>query len=567
MSRRGLILSSVIGLTVIFTIVVFVAIKFVDSIQFSPPSPAFSTDFAYDKNTFLASVSEITMDSPGDVPRVIILPHHLTASPLIAQGISLLSSKPPATIIILSPNHADSGQCPIVTSYRGWDTPSGRITVNKEILKGFNKSGLVCVDDDSLSIEHGLAGLLPFVKYYLPDTKIVPFILKKDIDPLLINNFTQYLTTLSNKIVLLASVDFSHGLSQPEAIKRDAVTGQFIRAFNYPELLRLSSEYVDSPVSLVIALKHLESLGAQPSFLAHTDSSLFNHSTTEVTSYFLITSGRNTLESSDSSSFTLVFGGDVMLGRTVNTRIKKYSDNSWPFRKVYPLLSSGDITMVNLESPFRSGCRPTDGGMIFCADPLSVEGLILSGVDVVTLANNHIGNQKEEGIKETLSVLSSAGISSIGQGTPYIKKINNTSIAFLGFNDIPPYISEISNVSPEIIKNEISRAKKNADLVIATFHWGNEYSLRSSRQVELAHLAIDSGADVVIGHHPHWVQETETYRGKPIYYSLGNLVFDQMWSEETKNGLIVKLTFSNSTLIEKEEFPIHIYDYGQPALE
>ena len=102
-------------------------------------------------------------------------------------------------------------------------------------------------------------------------------------------------------------------------------------------------------------------------------------------------------------------------------------------------------------------------------------------------------------------------------------------------------------------------------MVIATFHWGNEYSHRSLHQVELAHLAVDSGADVVIGHHPHWVQEVETYLGKPIYYSLGNLVFDQMWSEETRTGLVVKLNFSGSTLISQEQIPIKIFDYGQPA--
>ena len=78
-------------------------------------------------------------------------------------------------------------------------------------------------------------------------------------------------------------------------------------------------------------------------------------------------------------------------------------------------------------------------------------------------------------------------------------------------------------------------------------------------------MAIDSGADVVIGHHPHWVQEIETYKGKPVYYSLGNLVFDQMWSEETRNGLVVKLTFSGNTLVSQEQVPIKIVDYGQPV--
>ena len=263
--------------------------------------------------------------------------------------------------------------------------------------------------------------------------------------------------------------------------------------------------------------------------------------------------------------FTLLFGGDVMLGRSVNTRILKYEDFSWPFRKISSLLSEADLTLVNLESPFRSGCKQTDEGMIFCADPRSAEGLLSAGIDIVNLANNHINNQGQEGIDETGKVLSQAGIASVGQNKPYFVTIKNTKLAFLGFTDIASGSLEISTASPDNIKSQISAAKKVSDLVIATFHWGNEYSPRSLHQQELARLAIDSGADVVIGHHLHWVQEVEEYLGKPIYYSLGNLVFDQMWSEETRKGLVVKLTFSGKNLIKQEQFPIKIFDYGQPV--
>lgn len=262
---------------------------------------------------------------------------------------------------------------------------------------------------------------------------------------------------------------------------------------------------------------------------------------------------------------TLLFGGDVMLGRSVNTRILKNKDFSWPFRKISTLLSEADLTMVNLESPFRSGCKPTDGGIIFCADPRSIEGLRTAGVDIVNLANNHINNQGEKGIDETNSLLSTAGISAIGQNKPYFVTIKDTKLAFLGFTDIASGSKEIADATTENIKSQISEAKKNSDLVITTFHWGNEYSLRSLRQQDMAHLAIDSGADAVIGHHPHWVQEIEQYQGKPIYYSLGNLVFDQMWSEATQKGLVVKLTYFGQNLIKQEQFPIKIFDHGQPA--
>jgi len=273
-------------------------------------------------------------------------------------------------------------------------------------------------------------------------------------------------------------------------------------------------------------------------------------------------------------TYSLVFGGDVMLGRSVNTRMIKYADYSWPFRKISSLLSEADLTMVNLESPFRTGCKSTDKGMIFCADPRSIEGLLTAGIDIVNLANNHINNQGREGITETIKILQDNNIVSVGadprvrpqESNHTIITLKNTKLAFLGFTDIASGSKDISTASPDNIKSQISAAKKVSNLVIATFHWGNEYSPRSLHQQELAHLAIDSGADVVIGHHPHWVQEVEEYKNKPIYYSLGNLVFDQMWSEETRNGLVVKLTFSGKNLIKQEQIPIKIFDYGQPNL-
>ncbi len=264
---------------------------------------------------------------------------------------------------------------------------------------------------------------------------------------------------------------------------------------------------------------------------------------------------------------SLIFAGDVMLGRSVNTRILKYQDFTWPFKKISSLLSAADLTLVNLESPFRTGCSPTDTGMVFCADPRSLAGLTLSGIDIVNLANNHINNQGQIGIDETENLLSKAGIASVGKNIPFSITVKNTKLAFVGFTDIAAGNKDIATATPENIRSQISLAKQSADLVFASFHWGNEYSLKSLHQQELAHLAIEAGADAVIGHHPHWVQEFEEYQGKPIYYSLGNLVFDQMWSEKTRQGLIVKLTYSGQQLLKQERFPIKIFDYGQPTLE
>jgi len=259
-------------------------------------------------------------------------------------------------------------------------------------------------------------------------------------------------------------------------------------------------------------------------------------------------------------TFSIVFTGDVMLGRSVNTRIKKYADPTWPFKNIFTTLSNADLSVINLESPFVSDCPPTDTGMIFCSDPENIFGLVYAGVDYASLANNHIENYGQKGIDETVLLLKNNGIIPTGLGKPVFNTVKNIKYAILSFTDFP-----------EMDKNEmvrqISESTASADLIITTFHWGVEYQgSPSPRQVSLAHLAIASGSDIVVGHHPHWTQAEEIFQGKPIYYSLGNLIFDQMWSEETRLGNILKVTFQGDKLIKKELIPIKIFDYGQPAL-
>ncbi len=540
-------------------------------------SPTFSTDFAYDNRTFFPAISQYPHLPKGSSPSVLVIPHHLTASNVIARGISLLTADPPRTIILLSPNHANIGQCDIVSSSNGWDTPFGQILVDQDLQSSFIKYETACLDDSALIPEHGLAGLMPFLAYYLPNTKVIPFALKKNIDPILLERFSQQLISASPHVVVIASIDFSHGLNHDQAVERDTRTESLIRDHNYSVIEKLSSEYLDSPASLISTLKIIQTKSLSSEILVHTDSFSFNNIPESVTSYYLLIGKKianpNTSPSpadirdlkSKINTTTLVFGGDVMLGRSVNTRMIKYRDFSWPFRKIANLLSTADLTIVNLESPFNSDCQPTDTGMFFCADPRSVDGLILAGIDIVNLANNHISNQGKEGFDFTLSLLNQNKITPIGLGKLVIKDVRKTKVAFLGFNDTPPYFTEVAMSWPINISGQIAYAKSQANIVVASFHWGNEYRQRTSHQVELARLAIDSGADVVIGHHPHWVQEVEIYKEKPIYYSLGNLVFDQMWSEETRKGLLVKLVFSGNTLVNQEQTPIKIFDYGQPA--
>ncbi|PIS22484.1 hypothetical protein COT50_01715 [candidate division WWE3 bacterium CG08_land_8_20_14_0_20_41_10] len=270
----------------------------------------------------------------------------------------------------------------------------------------------------------------------------------------------------------------------------------------------------------------------------------------------------------------LIATGDVVPGRSVNYQMVKFNNFKWSFEKVNDVLASGDITVVNFEVPLVKNCPTTVEGMVFCGREEAVSGLVASGVDVVTLANNHISDYGVAGIENTVRLMRENGVETVGyflgessKGEVLYKTVNDTKFAFLAFNNIYGSIPPILKADKEVIERLVGEARKNADVVVVSMHWGVEYqAVPDDRQVELAHLVADAGADLIIGNHPHWVQNDEQYKNTYIKYAHGNLVFDQMWSEETKKGVIGKYTFENGKLVATEFIPTYIKDYGQPQI-
>jgi poly-gamma-glutamate capsule biosynthesis protein CapA/YwtB (metallophosphatase superfamily) len=254
---------------------------------------------------------------------------------------------------------------------------------------------------------------------------------------------------------------------------------------------------------------------------------------------------------------TLVAVGDIMLGRVVNSQMRQKNDFLFPFVKTADYLKTADITFGNLESPFSENCPTITTGMTFCADYKAIEGLKYAGFDVLNLANNHVLNYGKEGLNQTLALLNQNKIVPVYQD-PQVITIKNSRIGFLGFNLL------LDNNEDKILKG-VQDLKTKADIVIVSLHWGNEYQTQPPQsQINLAHKIIDSGADLIIGHHPHVIQPTETYKGKLILYSLGNFVFDQPWSEPTKKGLVAKITFENNKITKTEYKQIYIKNLIQP---
>lgn len=254
----------------------------------------------------------------------------------------------------------------------------------------------------------------------------------------------------------------------------------------------------------------------------------------------------------------IIVVGDIMLGRSVMSKTIALKDFNYPFLKTADILKSADITFGNLENPIIKNCPVLNDGMIFCADPKMISGLLFAGIDILNLANNHTNNYGDDGLKQSKDFLQKEKIDYVGVDNLIIKDINKIKFGFLGFD----FMSKKPKESDyELIKN----SKNQVDVLIVMTHWGNEYiSKANNNQKEIAKKIIANGADVIVGGHPHWVQDMEYIDGKPVFYSLGNFVFDQSWSEETKKGLVIRLNYKGKKLINIDKLPIYMASFSQP---
>ena len=282
-----------------------------------------------------------------------------------------------------------------------------------------------------------------------------------------------------------------------------------------------------------------------------------------------------------SDEVKMIAVGDIMLSREVERKMINNGDFKYPFLKTAEKTKTGDIIFGNLETSIINGRAIQNNEMVFRTDLRAVEGLVFAGFNVLSLANNHIMNFGRDGLESTIKILDENNISHIGAGMseeeiykPVIKDIKGTKFAFLGFTynfdqrkSSNGEIYGMANMSIAKMEENVKKTKSKNDIVIVSMHAGTEYKISSSSfQENFAQRAIDAGADLIIGHHPHVVQNVQKYKQGYIIYSLGNFVFDQMWSNETRLGAIAEITFQNKKIKSIEFIPVKIYDYSQPAI-
>lgn len=285
-------------------------------------------------------------------------------------------------------------------------------------------------------------------------------------------------------------------------------------------------------------------------------------------------------KSREYASTRLFFVGDIMLSRGIEKIVYREQDPLFHFLRTAELTQNADIAFGNLEGP--ASMRGSDQGSIysFRSKPDLLKGLAFAGFDVVSIANNHIYDWGPLAVQDTIIYLKENSILPVGGGenykeahSPAVIERNNERFCFLAYSQFA--WDEISNASstPSIakldlktIEDDIKESKNSScSLIIVSLHWGNEYETASTEeQKQIAHGIIDAGAKLLIGHHPHSVQEVEEYHGGLIAYSLGNFIFDQNFSPETKSGLALSVEISNGKISDFQKLNLNFTHDFQP---
>ena len=269
--------------------------------------------------------------------------------------------------------------------------------------------------------------------------------------------------------------------------------------------------------------------------------------------------------------------GDVMFARNMPNVL---SLDSSPFEGVSDVISNVDLLLINFENAATSSGDALKGDVPLKCDSEYVTLAKGNNVTVAALANNHAYDYGEQGMKDTLQNLKDAGITVMGAGNTedeahqcVVKEVNGRKITILNYMDSENFAEYSQDVMPyangsnpgysaydsEDAQKQIAE-NNDSDLIIAYMHFGNEYSNSpNENQEKIAHELIDYGADVVLGSHPHVTQGIEMYNGKPIFYSLGNFIFDQS-NTATHSAYFVKIDLVNDTG-ECTVYPIYISNY------
>lgn len=501
--------------------------------------------------------------------RAGIVSHHFLAKDLIAAFFAGIDGREVQRIILIGPDHYKSYYSNrfVFSSLLTWKTPFGFMEPDRPCIRQLVAAHECSLRDGLFIQEHSIHTLVPFISKALPHVKIVPLILRNH------GNYAQFRQLGAGLrqsdpegTVLIVSSDFAHGVNQETAARLDAASIANLKNLHGENINKISCDFRPGLATL---WGFLGERGGTFSLVNHKTSLDYgskdpNNLTSYITAYY---------QDTPSPSISLLLVGDLMFDRYIR-KVADSKGSDYIFQEIAQVLRENNVVIANLEGPITdqpsmslNTVRGDKNNYIFTSDPGLAPTLKKHNITVVNLGNNHILDFDREGLRQTRNYLDLAGVSYFGDPADAekrwaIKNIGGIRVGLVSHNLFIPG-------STDRTLDDIRDVKENSDITLVYAHWGHEYSQDPGHRIrKLARAFIDRGADLVVGSHPHVVQEKEVYQGKMIYYSLGNFVFDQYHNQDTRRGLAVQVKIdSRNFSMSLEEISLSLEKNGQTTIK
>jgi AmmeMemoRadiSam system protein B len=501
-----------------------------------------------DREPFLVAIEAERLKQRPDLKVTgIAVPHHLLAADLIARGFWAASGNSYDRIILLSPDHFNRSHRPLATTRQDIETPFGTIVNDNPATGALLSNNALFDESDLFKQEHGIAALLPFVKHFFPDVRIVPIVVSYSSNRSDWDAAVAMLERLVDpRTLIVQSTDYSHYLTHQVAVRRDQETLNVIAANDIDTVARLlQPDHMDSKGSQYIQMRlQAGTRKARGTVIANRNSTEYSAIGTRTTSYIVTVYSS---EAEDGSKFryddqeVVYFAGDTFIGRWLTQPLADPEVTSYVVAKVRAV-TAGAPLIVNLE-----GVLLDDPPLGINSDlhlmhvSLAVPILKALGVRAAGLANNHSHDLGQDGFRESVAILRRAGIMPLQHMRVLdFDRFGLLAVNFIGVRDHRGY--PVAKRLADL--RQVCHMKARSPLV-ALVHWGEEYTRVAQQYNYDAASALHAcGVDIIIGAHSHQAAlSIEAMQGGEfqMVFSLGNLLFDQRGDRASSTLLELRL--------------------------